>query len=101
MSIDSFHWDWLGQLDNRKFVFTNEHFVAPESRSAKNLIEIDLKWMLTGKEKSSIDVPELWEKHECELSNHMAPTVLDTFLFRLLGPSSRIVCRILSLIILH
>ena len=31
--------------------------------------------MLTGKEKSYVDVVELCEQHECELSNHMAPTV--------------------------
>ena len=53
-----------------------KNVVAPESRSAKDLIEIDLKWMITGKEKSSIDVPEVWEQHECELSNHMAPIVV-------------------------
>ena len=59
--------------------------VAPESRSAKELIEIDLKWMLTGKEKSSIDVAELWEQHERGLSNHMAPTVVGHHRFPIVG----------------
>ena len=65
-----------GNLCLRTNISCIKHVVAPESRSAKDLIEIDLKWMLTGKEKSSIDVPELWEQHECELSNHMAPTIV-------------------------
>ena len=71
-------------------MFTNEHLVhkhvvAPESRSAKDLIEIDLKWMLNGKEKSSIDVAELWEQHECRLSNHITPTVVGHRRFQVVG----------------
>ena len=42
----------------------------------RGLIEIDLKWMLTRKEKSFVNVTELWERHKCGLSNHMAPTVV-------------------------
>ena len=47
-----------------------------------------------------MDVSKLWEQYECELSNDMAPTVVGHRRFLVVGPSSRIVCRILSLIIL-
>jgi hypothetical protein len=39
--------------------FFHKHVVAPESRSVKDSIELDLKWMLTRKEKSFVDVAEL------------------------------------------
>jgi hypothetical protein len=55
----------------------NERFVHEtlELRSAKDSTEIDMKWMLTGKEKSSIDVAELWEQYEFGLFNNISPTV--------------------------
>ena len=74
-----------GNLCLRTNLSSIKHVVAPESRSAKDLIEIDLKWMLTGKEKSSVDVAELWERHECGLSNHMAPTVVGHRRFPVVG----------------
>ena len=65
-----------GNLCLRTNLSSINHIVSPESRSAKDLIEIDLTWMLTGKKKSFVDVAELWEPHECRLSDHMAPTVV-------------------------
>jgi hypothetical protein len=59
--------------------------VALESRSVKDSIELDLKWMLTRKEKSSAIVAELWEQHEFELSNRMAPTVVGHLRFSVVG----------------
>jgi hypothetical protein len=62
-----------------------KHVVAPELRSGNESIEIDLKWMLAGKEKSSIEVVELWEQHEFGLSNHMALTVVGHCRFPVVG----------------
>jgi hypothetical protein len=66
-------------------VLSIKQVLAPESRNAKDAIELDLKWMLTGKEKSFGEVAEVWEQHEFGLSSRMAPIVVGHLHFPVLG----------------
>jgi hypothetical protein len=51
-----------GNLCLRTNVSSIKHVVAPESRNTKDSIELNFKWMLIEKEKSSADVTKLWEQ---------------------------------------
>jgi hypothetical protein len=55
-------------------VFSIKHVIALELRSSKDLSKLELKWMPTRKEKTFVDVAEIWKQHKFELSSCMTPS---------------------------